>query len=349
MAELEFKYLNEIEISDSLTDAAHVIVEDGGNIRRAPMNQLVTGGGVSSWNDLTDKPFYEESVTLDIHWDGEIGDRVSVDMDGTYLVHVSDYVLTDELVGTTMCYTSTDENGVTAEESVVLEAGDIWPYGNITMIYSGCAAVVPHDNTNFMGILFPKAGIYFNKTQELVTTSLTGEATIVNMLDNKYVDSHDSVTLNLSYTYDESTGSYNNITSDLGFADVLDAWKHGQGIYICIPTNDGMSYRTPAKVMAYKMGDGEQELIYGFYLLYSNLNGDSMMLFIMFTNEIDIDADLGHRSCQEMVAECIKILHCAEDGPMTSRRSRYLMEHFPKTIAMVGQILDKQLEEYLAD
>lgn len=60
MAELEFKYLNEIDISDSLTDSAHVIVEDGGNIRRAPMNQLVTGGGVSSWNDLEDKPFYEE-------------------------------------------------------------------------------------------------------------------------------------------------------------------------------------------------------------------------------------------------------------------------------------------------
>lgn len=60
MAELEFKYLNEIDISDSLTDSAHVIIEDGGNIRRAPMSQLITGGGVSSWNDLTDKPFSSE-------------------------------------------------------------------------------------------------------------------------------------------------------------------------------------------------------------------------------------------------------------------------------------------------
>ena len=68
-----------------------------------------------------------------------------------------------------------------------------------------------------------------------------------------------------------------------------------------------------------------------------------------FTNEKDWDGLEGHRTYQEMVAECIKILHSGEDGPMTARRSRYLMEHFPKTIAMVGQILDKQLEEYLAD
>lgn len=68
-----------------------------------------------------------------------------------------------------------------------------------------------------------------------------------------------------------------------------------------------------------------------------------------FTNEKDKDGIEGHRSYQEMTAECIKILYCADAGPMTSRRSRYLMEHFPRTIATIGEILDKQLDIYLAD
>lgn len=74
-------------------------------------------GGVTSWNDLTDKPFWEEPPAFDIQWDGDMTDREALDLtsvgaEGAYLVKVSDKVLTaEDLVGATVTMTviATDE------------------------------------------------------------------------------------------------------------------------------------------------------------------------------------------------------------------------------------------------
>lgn len=122
MAELEFKYLNEIDISDSLTDAAHVIVEDGGNIRRAPMNQLVTGGGASSWDDLG----YNY---LTLTWDGSTEGREVFINDIFNYYKISDtYIPADQFVGGVIKVSGADTLGIPSEiqinEELILDAED---------------------------------------------------------------------------------------------------------------------------------------------------------------------------------------------------------------------------------
>lgn len=75
---IETKKISELEQIAVLPEAANVLVEDSTGLKRFPANNLVsTGGGVSSWNDLTDKPFYGGEGTLQLQ-----GDRVT---DGTVL------------------------------------------------------------------------------------------------------------------------------------------------------------------------------------------------------------------------------------------------------------------------
>lgn len=62
MSELKFKSYGELDISEALTDASHVVIEENGEVKRFPANSI--GGGVSSWNDLTDKPFYTNRTKL---------------------------------------------------------------------------------------------------------------------------------------------------------------------------------------------------------------------------------------------------------------------------------------------
>lgn len=61
-------------------------------------------GGVSSWNDLTDRPFGEEAI--DPNWDGDMSGRVVLPLNSTIsFVKISDYVPTEEeCVGTVMSY-----------------------------------------------------------------------------------------------------------------------------------------------------------------------------------------------------------------------------------------------------
>ena len=69
---------------------------------------IANAGGVTSWNDLEDKPFGEK-VLFDITWDGVIGDRdwadASIIQEGVKAIKVSDKILTaDELVGAEFIY-----------------------------------------------------------------------------------------------------------------------------------------------------------------------------------------------------------------------------------------------------
>lgn len=60
-----FKKISDVDVIQSIDDSAHVLVENAGVLKRIAANRFGTsgggsGGGVTSWNDLTDKPFYEE-------------------------------------------------------------------------------------------------------------------------------------------------------------------------------------------------------------------------------------------------------------------------------------------------
>lgn len=79
--------------------------------------------GVSSWNDLTDKPFDEEPA-FDIQWDGDVSGRFCFDLSalgypkGMYFVKVSDLIPSVEnVVGSS--YTKSDGEINTIEESYI--------------------------------------------------------------------------------------------------------------------------------------------------------------------------------------------------------------------------------------
>jgi hypothetical protein len=61
----EFKRLSDVEVVAEPTESANVLIEENGVIKKAPKTAVGgAGGGVSSWNDLTDKPFGEEENVL---------------------------------------------------------------------------------------------------------------------------------------------------------------------------------------------------------------------------------------------------------------------------------------------
>ena len=68
-------------------------------------NAANNGGGVSSWNDLTDKPFGTIPAVYDITWAGDMTGRITMDMssmgmEGAFVAKVSDKVYTkEEMIG----------------------------------------------------------------------------------------------------------------------------------------------------------------------------------------------------------------------------------------------------------
>lgn len=118
MSELKFKAYGELEISEALSDASHVIIEENGDVKRFPVNSIgkvktvngiepdengdvaieVPEGFSGSWNDLSDKPFGEEdsyttvferteplSITksmMRLDWTTNIGVRIICVCDG---------------------------------------------------------------------------------------------------------------------------------------------------------------------------------------------------------------------------------------------------------------------------
>lgn len=299
------KKISELEHLEGLTSFSNVIIEENGEAKRfsaASLGKVKTvngvepdengnieveiggssGGGVSSWNDLTDKPFGEESITLDIHWDGEIGDRSYIQAGDTmYLVHVSDYVLNsaDAFIGMT----------VTAADAVItIDSSQIAVMGEMILL-AGSVAIVPYDNFIFETFTFPKAGIYFSKENDSFISSLSGESTIVNKLDDKYTNN--PVTLSISYTYNEESGEYTDVVSNYGFSDVNNAFKNGYGVYVSYPvTFNKMNIvdRVPAEVASIEA----YGVIQGYYLFYTDIYGKDMGLSYDMNGDIYLEA--GH-------------------------------------------------------
>lgn len=150
--------------------------------------KLAGTGGASSWNDLTDKPFYEETETvnepLNITWDGNTDGLVSV-MDIYY--KVSDLVLTDEQIRTVTIFVNGGEPLTGAQYYEKLN-------DNISIIGTEVsAAFVNVDNAEFNGVVFPKAGIYAMSVPGMVVSSLTTTEpieqtkTVVKKIDEKFL------------------------------------------------------------------------------------------------------------------------------------------------------------------
>lgn len=103
-----------------VNEGATYALNSGGEWREVPV-----GGGASSWNDLEDKPFYEETVTnvipgLNITWDGNTSGLPSATMGRTILYRVSELTPTlEQLQTATVVFKDT-----TGGEDVVRQLSD---------------------------------------------------------------------------------------------------------------------------------------------------------------------------------------------------------------------------------
>lgn len=201
---------------------------------------------------------------------------IKVDIGDVLASHVSDYVLPNEnLIGMEMNIVTQGENNERTDEIIIIKPEHIIAYTSDVTMVAECMLVIHRDNAELMGIQFSKAGIYFINFDGDYISSLNGTTTIVKKLENKYIDSHDSVTVNLSYVYNEETGEYTDVAVNQTFVNVLNSYNNGQGIYVAVNEEDN-TYRYPVDVIAI----GEGGIVYGAYLLFTDINGNNMALLL---------------------------------------------------------------------
>lgn len=155
-----------------------------------------SSGGVSSWNDLTDKPFGDEVTEIygdTVTWDGNVDGHDAVGNDIFTYCRVSDAVPTmeDFAKGGQIVFKNPDG----AEE--VLGFDDLNDYG-LGWIQSGYFVVIQQDNITTLGYTWKKTGVYFMKaddggiahTASLTINGYTGFKTVnktVKTIDPKYL------------------------------------------------------------------------------------------------------------------------------------------------------------------
>ena len=99
------------------------------------------GGGVSSWNDLKDRPFGTIPAQYELEWDGVIGDRLAIDLsilgEEGFLVKVSDKAYTKkELIGKYCIDTSDNELAIRSDDFTVLLPGSFSLFdGIVSVVY----------------------------------------------------------------------------------------------------------------------------------------------------------------------------------------------------------------------
>ena len=138
-------------------------------------------GGVKSWNDLTDKPFGDESVTIE--WDGNTEGLTEIELMGLYAYKVSNLTPEpDQLVGGTLVLGS---DTIVIEESNI---GNMRESGFIAVLGTdkALAYITYEDNVSVTnGLVFPEKGCYFFLHGDAYISSLTYGS--LKKLDPKYL------------------------------------------------------------------------------------------------------------------------------------------------------------------
>lgn len=177
-------------------------------------------GGVSSWNDLTDKPFYKEETGFNIEWDGDTTGKIVLG-DGA-IVKVSDLVPSDEEA----------KNGtitfIADGEEQTIKVSEIKPFGDDNFLSLELVTIVKKDNytSDIWGCTFPEKGVYFINAEGVCTTSFSSKSTVIKTLDKEYIP---SVAEQLSngdatnvLTWDGNTTGKEVVGSDVQFVKMFD-------------------------------------------------------------------------------------------------------------------------------
>ena len=195
---METKRITDLTILESLSDAANVLVEENGEAKRVPAGNL---GGASSWNDLTDKPFWAaETVVLE---EQELAPNP--DMGGFCVGSVSAAISVGDNLTVVL-------DG-TAYSVEVVDAKSMPYFGNLSMVGAGADTGEPFCGTYMDGQVAVMCGDGANHTVRISVITL-------EKLDPKYYDAQAVFYLNAPYLYTD-LGKTVKATK----ADVLSAAK----------------------------------------------------------------------------------------------------------------------------
>ena len=172
-------------------------VDENGKPTEWETADMPSGGGVTSWNDLEDKPFGETDDGGDtLTWDGNTEGRVCVDLTGdgnALLVHISDVIPTveDFANGATI---SAGTNTINIVGTAVI--GDVSAMLGEDGSPYGWVANTDGATSEGMFPTLPKAGVYFPWIQNvsshpmsLTIPNYTGFP-VLKKIDEKYLPEH---------------------------------------------------------------------------------------------------------------------------------------------------------------
>jgi hypothetical protein len=223
------KNITDLPLAES-ADGLKIIVNDNGVAKQISADDV---SGASSWHDITDKPFYEETVTVNepvtITWDGNTDGLVSSSSVGkeaaaSYAFYkVSDLVLTDEQIKSSTVF---------AVDGEFVPIAEAWDYlvseGRVTedfinVLEIGVVFVRKNEVVSY-GDYFPEAGIYFVEDNGYYVRSLQVAESVEYVkiirhpIETKYLPESlqfgtETVTVNepLNITWDGNTNGLVNV------------------------------------------------------------------------------------------------------------------------------------------
>lgn len=163
-------------------------------------NIEIPEAGVTSWNDLTDKPFGAEVTESVIEWDGNSTGKEILDIGiDSVLVKISDDVLTvDELIGSTVVINT---EGTESSISIDQEAAQALQMmdGVLAVMWNGSPIIfIVTADGDYSGLLMKKGTYfcvveddYYNPPQILEyvksLSCLTGQVETIKKLDENYI------------------------------------------------------------------------------------------------------------------------------------------------------------------
>ena len=147
----------------------------------------VPTGGASSWNDLTDKPFYSDGISLTYNGNYEDYENVGGTLDGVsiYFIKVSNEPISyDDVLNASVTAIDGDtEATMPVTEEFILQTD----YG---LAVADCIQVVTVDSVEMDGFVLTK-GIWFMHVLSENTTIICVKALdcgTIKKLDMKYID-----------------------------------------------------------------------------------------------------------------------------------------------------------------
>lgn len=150
------------------------------------LDEVLERGGVSSWNDLEDRPFYDETYTgtMTFQYNGDPTGKITIDLGdkGTW-VKISDWTTEpNELIGAIGTF---GEETITITEEMIT---DMRGQGAPIVIIAERLAII-YSPFSVEGVVVSESGTYISDTITEASITFTGTATRVKKLDPKYLPS----------------------------------------------------------------------------------------------------------------------------------------------------------------